>query len=120
MADIEYTGGALVVHVKGWDKVWALKSELSIPIHHVVRAEPAGDEARQWWKGWRMPGTSIPGVITAGTFLKDGARVFWDVHDADRAIAIHLRDDQYNELIVEVDDPTATIDTINRVVAQQQ
>jgi len=119
MADIEYTGGALVVHVKGWDMVWALKSELSIPIHHVVRAEPASDEARQWWKGIKMVGARIPGVIKAGTFYQDGGRVFWDVHDADRAIAIHLRDDQYNELIVEVDDPTATIDTINRVAQQQ-
>ncbi|HEY8686839.1 MAG TPA: hypothetical protein VIO57_14650 [Chloroflexota bacterium] len=60
-----------------------------------------------------MPGTHIIGVITAGTFLKDGGRVFWDVHDTDRAIAIHLRDDDYTELVVEVDDPAATIALIN-------
>jgi len=52
-------------------------------------------------------------VITAGTFYKDGGRVFWDVHNADRAVAIHPRDDQYTERIVEVDDPAATISLIN-------
>lgn len=41
MAEIEYTGAALVVHVRGWDKVWALKSQLTIPIEHVIGAESA-------------------------------------------------------------------------------
>ena len=113
MAEITYSGDALEVQVTGWDKVWALKSHLTIPLAHVVSAELAGDEARRVWHGLRMPGTNIPGVITAGTFYKDGSRVFWDVHDADRAVAIHLRDDQHTELIVEVDDPAATISLIN-------
>lgn len=113
MAKVEYEGVALVVHVAGWDKIWALKSHLTIPGDHVVKAEPVGEEARSWWRGFRLPGTYIPGVITAGTFYKDGSRVFWDVHDADRAVAIHLRDDEYTELIVEVDDPAATIALVN-------
>jgi hypothetical protein len=116
MAEIEYTGAALVVHVRGWDRIWALKSQLTIPIEHVVGAESASEEARRWWHGLRMPGTKIPGVITAGTFYKDGGRVFWDVHDADRAVAIKLRDDDYTKLVVEVDDPAAVIALVNSVV----
>jgi len=114
MAEIEYTGDAFVIHVAGWDKLWALKSQLTIPIAHVVGAEPAAEEARRWRQGIRESGMHIPGVITAGTFSKDGGRVFWDVHDADRAVAIHLRDDQYTELVVEVDDPAETIAYVNR------
>lgn len=83
MAEIEYTDAALVVHVTGWDKLWALKSQLTIPFDHLVRAEPASEEARRWWHGVRAPGTPIAGVITAGTFLKDGGWVFRDVHDAE-------------------------------------
>lgn len=113
MAEIEYTDDVLVVHVTGWDRVWALKSQLTVPLAHVVGAEPAGEEARRWWKGFRLPGTQIPGVITAGTFYKDGSRVFWDVRDADRAVAIHLRDDQYTQLVIEVEDPAATIALVN-------
>ena len=113
MAEIEYTDDTLVVHVTGLDKIWALKSQLTIPIAHVVRAEPAAEEARQWWHGFRLPGTNIPGVITAGTFYQNGNRVFWDVHDPDRAVAIRLHDDQFAELIIEVDNPVATIARIN-------
>ncbi len=61
----------------------------------------------------RLPGTHIPGVITAGTFHTDGGRVFWDVHDTARPVVIHLRDDQYTELVVEVDDPVAMIALVN-------
>ena len=115
MAEIEDTGDTLVIHVMGWDRVWALKSQLTIPIAHLVGAEPAGEEARRWWQGIKIAGTRIPGVITAGTFYSDGGRVFWDVHDADRAVAIHLRDDHYTELVVEFDDPEAAIALVNRI-----
>jgi hypothetical protein len=35
-----------------------------------------------------MPGTNIPGVLTAGTFYQDGKRVFWDVHNPDNTVVI--------------------------------
>ena len=56
-----------------------------------------------------MPGTNIPGVLTAGTFYQDGKRVFWDVHNPENTVVIELRDERYNELIVEVADPTAAV-----------
>jgi len=118
MAEIEYTDEALVVHVTEWDKIWALKSQLTIPLAHVVRAAAADDTVQWTWRGVRLPGTHIPGVITAGTFHTDGGRVFWDVHDAAHAVVIHLRDDQYTELVVEVDDPVATIALVNRRAQQ--
>lgn len=116
MAEIAYTEDALIVHVTGWDKVWALKSQLTIPLAHVVGAEAVNDEGHWAWRGVRLPGTHIPGVITAGTFQTDGGRVFWDVHDASRAVVIHLRDDRYTDLVIQVDDPTTVIDAINRHV----
>ena len=51
----------------------------------------------------------MPGVITAGTFYQDGKRVFWDVHQPEKTIVIDLRDERYNELVVEVDDPAAAV-----------
>ncbi len=60
----------------------------------------------------RAPGTYVPGVIVAGTFHADGERVFWDVRDAQKAIVIHLGDEQYARLVVEVDDPSAAVELI--------
>jgi len=120
MARIELTPTSLIVHVTGWDQIWSLKSQLEIPLNHVINVDLDADEAREWWKGWRMPGTNISGVITAGTFYKDGERVFWDVHNPDKAIAIHLAHDQYAKLVVEVDDPQETIAAIKRAQGESR
>jgi len=114
--DLSITDGNLVLHVRGADKLWTLKSSLEIPLAHVteVRADPA--IAHGWWHGIRMPGTNIPGVLTAGTFYHDGKRVFWDVHNPDNTIVIGLRDERYNEIIVEVSDPKAALDLLKAVL----
>jgi hypothetical protein len=109
MVDLSISGDNLFVHVRGADQLWALKSSLEIPLAHIagIKADPA--RARGWWHGLRMPGTSIPGVLTAGTFYQDGKRVFWDIHNPDNTVVIQLKDEQYNELIVEVADPKGAV-----------
>jgi hypothetical protein len=59
-----------------------------------------------------MPGTNVPGIITAGTFYQDDKRVFWDVHHPEKTIVIDLHDERDNELVVEVDDPAAAMKLI--------
>lgn len=118
MARVEIDGEELIVHVTGWDQLWSLKSQLTIPLAHVTGASANPQEAHQWWKGLRMPGTSIPGVIAAGTFYKDGERVFWDVHDPDKTVLIRLAHEQYSRLIIQVDEPEAVVAAINRAVSR--
>ena len=108
VAEVEITQNDLIVHVRGMDRLWALKSRLEIPLAHVVSAEVCPEVAQGWRMSIRAPGTHVPGVITAGTFYQEGERVFWDVHDPESTIAIHLKDDLYARLIIEVDDPPAT------------
>jgi len=109
MVDLSVAEGKLTLYVIGADKLWALKSSLEIPLVHIagVRADP--EVARGWWHGLRLPGTNVPGVITAGTFYQDGRRVFWDVHHPENTIVIDLHDEQYNQLIVEVADPQTAV-----------
>ncbi|MEU7854513.1 hypothetical protein [Nonomuraea sp. NPDC049141] len=57
-------------------------------------------------------------MITAGTFHLDGERVFWDVHDAAKAVVIELADERYTRLVVEVDDPRATVDLVERHITR--
>jgi hypothetical protein len=112
LVDLSIAEGKLILHVRGADKLWAFKSSLEIPLVHIagVRADP--EAARGWYHGIRMPGTNVPGVITAGTFYQDGKRVFWDVHNSEKTIVIDLHDERYNELVVEVDDPDAAVKLI--------
>jgi hypothetical protein len=119
MVDLSISGGNLLLHVLGADKLWAFKSTLEIPLQHIagVRADPS--IAHGWSHGFRIPGTSIPGVITAGTFYQDGKRVFCDVHNPDNAVVIELRDERYNQLIVEVADPSAAVALLGAVLPRQ-
>ena len=116
MVDLSITEGKLTLRVQGADKLWAFKSSLEIPVVHIsgIRADP--EAARGWYHGIRMPGTNVPGVITAGTFYQDGKRVFWDVHHPENTIVIDLHDERYSELVVEVDDPQAAIKLIQNAL----
>jgi hypothetical protein len=112
MVDVSISNGNLVLHVKGIDKLWTLKSSLEIPLAHITEIKADPTVAHGWWHGLKMPGTNIPGVLTAGTFYQHGQRVFWDVHNPDNTVVIQLKDERYNELIVEVADPQAAVDLI--------
>jgi len=108
MALISIDGDDLVVEIEGLDKLWALKSRLVIPLAN-VRGATADAGAAKEPKGLRAPGTHVPGILVAGTFHVNGERVFWDVHDATKAVVIELADQRYTRLIVQVPDPRATV-----------
>jgi hypothetical protein len=112
MVDVSISNGNLVLHVNGIDKLWTLKSSLEIPLAHITEIKADPTVAHGWWHGLKMPGTNIPGVLTAGTFYQHGQRVFWDVHNPDNTIVIQLKDERYSELIVEVADPKAAVELV--------
>jgi hypothetical protein len=117
MVEISVSAGQVRLEVKGLDKLWAFKGTLEIPVAHIRGARVDTDIARGWWKGIRAPGTSIPGVIRAGTFYQDGKRVFWDVHHPEKTIVIDLHDETYDQLIVEVADPPAAVEQITKALS---
>ena len=107
MTRVSVSNGKLIIDVRGLHKVWALKSRLEIPVDHISAVRRAAEERV---RGIRLPGTHIPGLITAGTYYEGGGkRVFWDVHDHEKAIAIELHDERFSTIIIEVADPEASI-----------
>jgi hypothetical protein len=113
MATISIDGSDLIIDVHGLDKLWTLRRRLTFPLTHIhgATADP-GIVVEP--KGWRGPGTHLPGVVVAGTFHQDDQKVFWAVHHKDKAVVIELKDDTYQRLIIEVDDPRATVELIER------
>ena len=119
MAEVELTEDTLIVHVKGMDRIFALKSRLEIPLSHVVGAEVDPELGHpEWWKGLRLTATQIPWVVTAGTFYQEGERVFWDVHDPEKVVVIRLSDERYARLVIGVEDPPSTVAAIQSGIAQ--
>lgn len=112
MTKLEISDTQLIIEVQGADKLWALKSELKIPLSHIKTARYDPEIAKKWYHGLKLPGSNIPGVLTAGTFYKAGQKVFWDVHHPDKTIVIELEHENYDQLIIEVADPQTEIERI--------
>ncbi len=116
MVHYEITGDTLHLTVEGMDKVWALKSQLSISLRNITGVRLDGEIVKRWWHGLKIPGTSIPGVITAGTFYQDGKRVFWDIHHPQEAVVLSLDHETYDELVIEVEDPAAFVREVQQKI----
>ena len=116
MVVLSIAGSNLMLQVRGVDKLWAFKSSLEIPLVHIASVRTDAEVAHRWWHGIRMPGTNIPGVITAGTFYQDGKRVFWDVHHPEKTVVLELRDERFDELVIEVADPEAALKLIQNAL----
>ncbi len=116
MVEISIERDRVHFDVEGLDKFWAFRSRLDIPLAHIrgVRIDP--EAARGWWHGLRIMGSNIPGVLTAGTFYQQGGIVFYDVHDPEQTIVLELEHETYKRLIVEVEDPEATRQMIERAL----
>jgi hypothetical protein len=87
---------------------------VEVPLTHVRGASEDPDALRER-QGLRLGGTSLPGVVAAGTFF-DGRWWFLDVHDPARAVKIDLDHEHYAALIVEVEKSAATVAAINAAV----
>ncbi len=117
MADVEIASDTLVLHVTGVDRILALKSSLSVPLAHISSIEQDVAEASGVFHGLRLPGTSVPGVVTAGSYLREGKWTFWDVHDPAKSVIIRLHDEHYSRLVVGVADPAATVAQVRAALA---
>jgi hypothetical protein len=113
MAEVELAQDALIVHVQGMDRLFALRSRLEVPLSHVEGAEADAQEARRRWHGILERGMWVPGPITTGTYFQEGEWVFWDVHDPEKTVVIRLKDERYGRLVIEVGDPEATVARVN-------
>lgn len=120
MVTIQLDGDALDVQVQGGHKLWALKSSLRIPLADVVSIRHDPERASTAMPGLRMPGTHVPFFYTAGTYYQSDFRPdFWTVRHPVNAVVIQCREGAaYDEIIVEVEDPAATVTLIAGALAR--
>jgi hypothetical protein len=119
MTEIELIESTLIVHVRGTDNFWSFKSQLEIPLIHVVGAEVDPAVGEHWddlVEDSRFPGTHVPGVSAAGGYYISGGWVFWNVQDPQKALTINLAHEHYTKLVIEVRDPAADVARIEEAV----
>jgi hypothetical protein len=75
MPKLELTDDQLIIRLTAGEKLAALHGDVSV---NGVAIRGAAVVDKRWWMnlGMRVPGTAIPGVIIAGTYLQKGDRAF--------------------------------------------
>ena len=112
---VTVTNTELVVRITGWDRLWALKREIRVPLANVQGAA-VDPSIANGSPGLRAPGTHLPKVITAGNYRKDGGWSFWNVRQKDKAMVVALENERYARLVIDVEDPEGTVDQISRAI----
>lgn len=122
MVDISVSDDALEIDVRGMHKLSALKSSLRVPLDDVVDIRHDPERAARSFPGLRFPGTHVPALYRAGTYYQADFRPdFWTVRHPDQAVVIQCRDGAaYDEIIVEVEDPGATVARVRAALAARR
>lgn len=105
--DVGIVDDELVVRVRGWDVLLAMRSQVRVAVSDVRSIAPraSADVPRT---GLRLPGTGIPGVIRAGSYGTGAARDFWLVRRAAEVLVIELGPGSpYRRVVLQVPNPVA-------------
>jgi hypothetical protein len=119
MVEITIDASNVVFEVEGWDKLWSLRSRLTIPLAHINGAYSDPEPAMGWFDGLKISGTAVPNIFRAGTFYQNGEWVFWDVHNPEKTIVIDLEHETYEKLIIEVAYPAVEVQKIKAALAHR-
>ncbi len=112
MVEINVEGDQVVFEVQGWDRLWALRSRLTIPAAHIRAVAAAPNVEMRWLDGLKLMGTGVPELFRAGTFLQKDGIVFWDVRNAENAIVVELEHEHFKKLVIEVANPQMEVQKI--------
>ena len=94
------------------EKLAALHGDLALPLSGITGAEVL--DAKWWMRlGLRVPGTGLPGLVIAGTYVQKGDRAFVSWTRGKQVLQVNLSGQNYNRVVVGVADAQTWADTIN-------
>ena len=108
----------LLVRPVGLVRFWALSKGIDVPMTAVT---DVGVSPRKGLvMGYKLPGTHLPGVMTAGTFRSHGDRALWMTGRAEQVLVIELHDQKYRHVIVQVEDPEAATEALRAAMNRER
>ncbi|MCC6315841.1 MAG: hypothetical protein IT337_17725 [Thermomicrobiales bacterium] len=118
MVTVTVAEGMLRVRLDGWAALLALRRAIDVPVARIADASIDLSPGRP--RGVRMPGTFLPGIITAGSYWRPGFRSFWYVTHRRPAAVIDLaQGGPYDRLVIATANPAATVAEIRTALRNQ-
>jgi hypothetical protein len=112
MATISVEEDRLRVTFPTREKLLGLVGDLDVPVSSVTSAREVGSW-RADVRGWRV-GLGLPGVWLLGTWRSRGHRQLVALRRGRPAVRVVLRDEKYDELLIEAPDPAAVLARLPR------
>lgn len=113
MAQLDVDGETLLVRMGIVDAMLSMRSTMRFPLTSIksVYVDPvAGEEP----KGFKAPGTAIPGTLTKGTFHFDGVKTFWNIWRGTLVIVVELHEQKFDRLVIEQANPEEIVEKITK------
>jgi hypothetical protein len=111
MAELKVEGDEMVVELSGLEKAGAFHGDVRVP-RSAVREVRKVDHAMGAVRGFRAPGTGLPGVIALGTWRRKGSKDFVAAYRRGPGVVVELDGAAYGRLIVSTDDPDAVVEAL--------
>jgi hypothetical protein len=102
----------LSIEMEWFEQLWAvsLSKTFIIPLEHIEGVST--EKPTSTWTEIRALGTSIPGVIKAGTYYTGNSKEFWYVTRDKDYLVLDLTDELYQKIVLTVDQNQAWVDSI--------
>lgn len=112
MAKLNFTDTGIEIDLEGIEKFLTIKSKLSIPYNHIVNVEENAENVKAYL---RVGGTALGHRhYDYGRFITNEGKGFYVMKDKNKAFAIHLKNDAYSVIVLELEDNFTAIKEINK------
>jgi len=105
MSRVRVENDHLIITMQGARKLFSLKSEVSIHLDNVagVKRGLEWKELPTFLTSFRV-GSHVPGFYFGGTFFQKDNKAFYDVKKSENAVVIDIVNEDFDTLVIGVDD----------------
>ncbi|MCM3883603.1 hypothetical protein [Frankia sp. R82] len=116
MASLEIRDKRVEVVLSGLERLGALRGDVSVALDEVLDVRTSHEPFREL-RGWRLPGTGLPGVIALGTWRSRDGRDFAAVYRGRPAVVVEVRPGaEFRRLLVGDDQAEDTVSRLRAAV----
>ena len=118
MSRVKIENDQLIITVQGMRKLFSLKSEVAIHLDNITSVQGGlqWKELPQILKSVRAGGTRISSFYFGGTFFQEGNKAFYDVKNQEDAVVIGIKDEDFDTVIIGVDNCEAAVKLIQQAL----
>lgn len=118
MVKLNFKDSGIEIDLEGIEKILAIKNRLFIPYGHIINVDDNAEKVKAYL---RVGGTALGHRhYDYGRFITNEGKGFYVMKDKDKAFAIHLRDEPYNVIVLELDDNASMISKINKEITKHK